>query len=129
MRNQQKLLLWGGILFFLFLVSYKYSLFQDTTQLLYLKNPVVPPFMRLYTYAFMMIGILPTILVMFYTSILCHTQVVVGVIQTICFNQLFSLSDSGGFFAYIVASLISTVAVMYLYSVFASDNARVGKQK
>jgi hypothetical protein len=122
-------LMLAGILFFLFLVSYKFSLLHDVSQLPYLKNPVIPPFTRLYTYIFMMIGILPTILIVMYTSILCHTQVVAGIIQTVCFNQLFSLGDSGGFFAYIVASLISTAIVTYLSSALRIGHDFLGKQK
>jgi hypothetical protein len=115
MRSQQKIWLASGILFFLLLVSYKFSLLHEANMLPYLQNPVIPPFQRLFTYVFMMIGIIPTVLLILYTSILCHTEFIASV-TTICFGSPFNLSDSGGFFAYIVACIITTGIIFYLWT-------------
>jgi hypothetical protein len=119
MRLNQKSLLLTSIIFFLLFISYKFSLYHETTQLAYLSNPVISPFQRLFTYLFMMIGIIPTIFVMLYTSMFCHTLNPTGIIQTICFDGPFAMSDSSGFFAYIVACIITTVLFAFFLSVFA----------
>lgn len=107
-------MLTAGIMFFLLLVSYKFSLLHETAQLSFLSAPTIPVFQRLFTYTFMMIGIIPTMLLMLYTGYLCHTEAAAGVVQTICFNAPFSLSDSGGFFAWIVASIITVIVILYV---------------
>jgi hypothetical protein len=117
MRINQRMLIIAGLMFFLLLISYKFSLLHDTTQLSYLDAPIIPPFQRLITYIFMMIGIIPTILLMLYTSFFCHTVNPTGTVQTVCFNAPFSLGDSGGFFAYIVASIITVVVIMYIATI------------
>jgi hypothetical protein len=118
MRNQQKLLLTTGIVFFLFIVSYKFSLFHATSMLDYLKTPdMAPPFTKLLTYILMMIGLPPTILLILYTTFLCHTTLLNWIPQIICFGSPFTLSASDGFFAYIVASLIAS-GLLFLFLLF-----------
>jgi len=108
MRKNQKILLATGIAFFLFLVSYKFSLYHATSQLPYLNTPdAVPLFTKIMTYVFMMIGLPPTMLIILYNTFLCHTALVSWAVQTVCFSAPFSLAGTEGFMAYIVASLIS----------------------
>lgn len=114
MGSNQKRLLTIGMLFILLLISYKFSLLHDTNMLPYLMGTTIPPFQRILTYVFMMIGLIPTILLILYTSTLCHTEYISNAVQTICFGTPFHLSDSSGFFAYIVASLITMVIFLYL---------------
>lgn len=112
MGGRQKILfLASSVVFLLFLVSYKFSLLHETTQLPYLASSPIPLFQRIATYAFMLIGIFPTILLILYTSILCTTTLVAGTVTTMCFGSPFAVSDSSGFFAYLVAGLVSTVIV------------------
>jgi hypothetical protein len=109
MRTQQKLLLITGIIFFLYIISYKYSLFHTTPMLPYLNTPdTVPPFAKLLTYILMIIGLPPTILLILYTTFLCHTTLVNEAVQIFCFGSPFTLSAGNGFFAYIVASIVAT---------------------
>jgi len=116
MRAQQKIFLATGIVFFLFIVSYKFSLFHTTSMLDYLSAPdTVPIFTKILTYALMMIGLPPTILLILYTTILCHTTLVNWAVQIVCFGSPLTLTASDGFFAYIVASLIS--AGIFYYAV------------
>ena len=97
-------------MFFLFLVSYKYSLFHSQSVLPYLSSGQnIPAFTKCITYALMMIGVPPTILLILYNTFLCHTTVVNWVVQTVCFQTPFVLSAGDGFFAYIIASLMSAV--------------------
>jgi len=115
MRAQQKIFLATGIVFFLFIVSYKFSLFHTTSLLPYLNTPdTVPLFTKALTYILMMIGLPPTILLILYTTFLCHTTLVSWVIQIVCFGSPLTLADSSGFFAYIVASLISAGIFYYV---------------
>jgi len=115
MDKKQRTLLFTAIVFLLLLISYKFSLLHETNMLLYLQNPIISPFQRIFTYVFMMIGIIPTILLILYTSILCHTEFIAAV-TTICFGSPFNISDSGGFFAYIVACLITMGIIFYLWT-------------
>lgn len=115
MRTQQKILLATGIVFFLFMISYKFSLFHTTSLLPYLNTPdTVPIFTKVLTYIFMMIGLPPTILLILYTTFLCHTTLVNWVVQIVCFGSPFTLAASDGFFAYIIASIISTGIFYYI---------------
>ena len=108
MRNQQKILLTTGIMLFIFIVSYKFSLFHATAMLEYLKTPeAIPPFTKFLTYVLMMMGLPPTMLLILYTTFLCHTTLVNWAVQIVCFGSPFNLSANDGFFAYIIASLIS----------------------
>jgi len=126
MRLNQKTLLAAGIMFFLLLLSYKFSLLHETVQLSYLNNPTIAPFQRIITYIGMMIGIIPTIFLILYTSFFCNTQTVIGAVQTICFNAPFSLSDSEGFFAYIVASLLAVIIITYIVTITATNRRTTG---
>ncbi len=95
MRVNQKTIISAGILFFLLLVSYRFSLLNETP----------PPFGGFMMYVFMTIGIIPTILVLMFTSFLC---------QTTCFGSPFAFSDSSGFIAYILACIITILVVIHL---------------
>jgi hypothetical protein len=109
MRNQQKLLLATGIILLLFIISYKFSLFHTTVMLDYLKTPdTIPPFAKMLTYVLMMIGLPPTMLLILFTTFLCHTTLVNWAVQIVCFGSPFTYAANDGFFAYIVASLIAT---------------------
>ena len=117
MQKNQKTLMAAGILFFLLLVSYKFSPLHDTIQLAYLASPVVSPFQRILTYVFMMIGIIPSSLLMLYTSTICTTSYPAGVVQYSCLGSPFAVGDTTGFFAYVVACIMTTLVLMYLFSV------------
>ncbi len=95
MRVNQKTILAAGLLFILLLISYRFSLLHETP----------PPFQGFMTYIFMIIGIIPTILVLVFTSFLC---------QATCFGSPFAFSDSSGFIAYIVACIITVLVGIYL---------------
>jgi hypothetical protein len=110
-----------GILFLLFLCSYKFSLYHTSSMLPYLATPqTVAPIPYILTFVMMMAGVLPTILLILYTTFLCHTTLVNWAIRIVCFGSSFTLADSGGFFAYIIASLISAVAAGYFLSLALS---------
>ena len=127
MRKSQITVLIPVVLFVFLLVSYRFSLYHETSQLPYLSNPSLPLFQKILTYTFTTIGVLPTLLLILYTSILCSTSAASGVIQTTCFGKPFAVSDSSGFFAYIVACLAVAVAVWYMLSVLFEAAPR--KQK
>jgi hypothetical protein len=95
MRVNQKTIISAGMLFFLLLVSYRFSLL----------NEVPPPFGGFMTYVLMTIGIIPTILILIFTSFLC---------QATCFGSPFAFSDSSGFMLYIIASIITVLALIKL---------------
>jgi hypothetical protein len=83
----------------------------------YLATPqTVAPIPYILTFVMMMAGIAPTILLILYTTFLCHTTLVNWAIQIVCFGSPFNLADSGGFFAYIIASLIAALATGYFLS-------------
>ena len=121
MRRQYTPIIFGAILF-LFLLSYRYSLLHDTSLLPYLNTPdTVPPFQKLLTYVFMMIGIPPTILMILFTSIFCTTSYPNYVVLYTCFGSPFVKSSQNGFIAYLIASCLSTGILGYLYSVFSKN--------
>ena len=121
MRFTQKALIAAAVVLFLFLVSYRYSLFQNQSLLPYLQDPAsATPFQKIITYTFMMIGVPPTMLLILFTTFFCQTSYPNYVVQISCFGNPFSLSDSGGFFAYLVASLISIGVLWFLVSAVTS---------
>ena len=120
----------AAIVLFLFLVSYRYSLYQNQSLLPYLQDPTTAtPFQKIVTYTFMMIGIPPTMLLILFTTFFCQTSYPNYVVQITCFGNPFSLSDSGGFFAYLIASLISVGVLWFLISAVTSVDHAAGKQK
>ncbi len=120
MRKQYIPLIFGGILF-LFLLSYRYSLLHDTSLLPYLNTPdTVPPFTRLITYVFMMIGIPPTILMILFTSIFCTTSYPNYVVLYTCFGSPFVMSSQNGFIAYLIASILSVGILWRIYSIISN---------
>lgn len=129
MRFTQKSIIASAIVLLLFLISYRYSLFQNQSLLPYLQDPIsATPFQRILTYTFMMIGLPPTMLLILFTTFLCQTSYPNNVVQITCFGNPFSLSDSGGFFAYLVASLVAIGILWYLVHAVSSIHHPV-KQK
>jgi len=115
MRLHQKSLIVAAVVLLLFLISYRYSLYQNQSLLPYLTDPAsATSFQKIVTYTFMMVGIPPTMLLILFTTFFCTTSYPNYVVQISCFGNPFSLSDSGGFFAYVVASLVSLAILWYL---------------
>ena len=117
MDKGKKLLLFYALISVLLLLSYRYSLFADVSQLPMLEHPdTMTPFQRLITYTFMMIGIIPTILIMIGVSFFCHTTYPAGIVTFVCFNQQYSFTDGNGFIVYIIASICTVMAIRYIFT-------------
>lgn len=130
MRTDQKSFIVAGILFFLFLVSYKFSLYQNTSLLPYLNDAAsATTFQRIITYTCMMFGLPPTMFLILYTTYLCQTSYPNNIVHITCFGNPFSLSGPEGFFAYIVSSLLSVIILWYLYSLVRGHNGSTRHHK
>lgn len=118
MKQSYRLVILFACICFLMLLGYNYSLLHDVSQLTYLAQPEsIPPFTWFMTYARMCIGILPTILVMLFTSFLCQTSYPAGIVLYTCFGSPFAFAESSGYIAYVTASLISSIALYYVTTV------------
>ena len=104
------------------LIGYRYSLYQDVSKLPYLLTPEsVTPFQRLVTYFFMFMGLVPTMLIMTATSYFCHTIYPAGKVQFVCFDSIFSISDTNGFIVYILASILTLTTGWIVWNVLMDD--------
>ena len=125
MKPSQRTLLVSTAVFFLLLISYRFSLLHPVSQLPYLMTPeMVMPFQKIVTYTLMLTGLPPTVLLIFYTSTFCTTSYPNNVVQFTCFGSPFAMGDSTGFFAWIVASLIVTYLVFVVLSAMNTQARR-----
>lgn len=130
MKQQHRVLIGFGIIFLLFLLSYRYSLLHDVSQLSYLNTPeAMPPFTRFITYLFMILGILPTIFMILFTALFCQTSYPARIVLYQCFGNPFAIQNGNGFVMYIVGSLLTTAALYYIFTTVSESEKLFSRPK
>jgi len=108
-----------GIALLFMLISYRFSVYHQTPMLTYFQTPeTTTPFLRLMTYVFMMIGTLPTMLLILGVSVFCQTQYIYPTVFYTCFGNPFDFSKSEGFMIYGLASVGIAIILLTTLHIF-----------
>jgi len=112
--NQKRSALVFTFMTIIFVLSYRYSLLHTTPMLPSPANPqTVRPFIWFITYLMMLVGLPPSMLFALVSSIFCRTQLVGGIIETVCFGMPLTIGTDNGFFAYIAVCVVASMGLTW----------------